>query len=112
MTPWKHKIKIKHLFTDDTTPELIITLCDELVRQLTPIKNKYESSDGEDDNFIYYELEDIIDNFLFLKELATNKIVESEWDEYSFDGDFESLFNEYLGSLYDLADYKKLIWIR
>lgn len=106
---WKHHIKIKHLFEDETTPELVVKLCDELVKQLKPILDKYATSDDEDD--IYYELELHVDNFEFLRSLADGSIEEKAWSEYGFDGDFEEEFNGYLSQLYDFADQDKLIWI-
>ena len=109
MKQWKHKIQIKHLFEDDTTPELIVKICLELKRQLEKINQKYETS--EEGDYIFYELEAIIDNFDFLRQLANGTIPQSEWKDYSFDGDFEETFNGYLSELYDLADQDKLIWI-
>lgn len=109
MKQWKHKIAIKHLFEDETTPELIVKLCSELIRQLNPILNHYSTSD--DGDMIYYELELIIDNFDFLRELADGTIPEDKWSSYGFDGDFEEEFNGYLNELYDLGDSDKLIWI-
>lgn len=106
---WKHKIKIKHLFEENTTPELIITLCNELIRQLTPIMEKYGTSDDGDD--IYYNLEMCVDNFEHLKNLANDSISKDTWAEYGFMGDFEEEFNDMLSLLYDVADENKLIWI-
>lgn len=109
---WKYKIRIKHLFQDKTTPVLIILLCDSIILQLTKIKEIIEKPINnicEDD--IYYftsNLEEIIDSFTFLKELANGSIPEDEWDDYRFDGNFESEFNDYLRSLYDLADMRIL----
>ena len=104
---WQHKIKIKHLFESETTPELVIKICTELNTQLEKIKKKYENkNDG-----IYEELEINIDNFEFLKHLADGTIPEQDWADYSFYGDFEKEFNGYLSQLYDLADENKLIWI-
>ncbi len=109
MNNWKHKIKIKHLFEDETTPELIVKLCDELIRQLDPILKGYETSDDGDDT--YYELEAVIDNFEFLKGLADGITPMSDWKEYGFDGNFEKEFDEYMSELYDVANKGKLIWI-
>lgn len=109
MNKWKHKIRIKHLFEDKTTPELIVKLCAELEKQLKPINKIYETSD--DGDYVYYQLEECIDNFEFLKHLADGTIPEIEWKDYGFDGDFEEEFNGYLSQLYDLADTDKFIWI-
>jgi len=78
MKQWKHKIKIKHLFEDETSKELIVKLCNELLRQLNPILKKYETSD--DGDTIFYELETLVDNFEFLKNLADGTIKSKNWD--------------------------------
>lgn len=109
MKQWKHKIKIKHLFEDETSKELIVKLCNELLRQLNPILKIYETSD--DGDTIFYELETCVDNFEFLKNLADGTIKSKNWDSYGFDGDFQEFFNDYLNQLYDLGDSNKLIWI-
>lgn len=106
MKQWKHTIKIKHLFEDETTPELIVKLCNELERQLKSILKKHEN-----DWQIYEELEICIDNFIFLRNLADGTIKEDEWYNFSFYGNFEDEFNGYFSQLYDLADTDKLIWI-
>jgi len=121
---WKYKIKIKHLFKNETTPELIIILCNSLINQLNRIKESIQKPinnivEDEIDCFSN-NIEEIVDSFTFLKKLANNSIPESDWDVYSFDGDFESEFNMILSSLYDLADTRilskndvqeKFIWI-
>lgn len=119
---WKYKIKIKDQFEDKTTPELIIKLCDSLIIQLKQISSKVETSslteDEKDDCRIV--LEEIIDHFVFLKELADGTIKKLEWDDYSFNGDYEEIFNDYLEQLYDIGDRRvinkynrseKFIWI-
>jgi hypothetical protein len=119
---WKYEIKIKHLFTSETTPETIIVLCTELIKQLTNLIQRIEKSNVVKDEQIYFidHLQEIIDNLNFLLELANGTIPESEFDDYSFDGNYESEFNMILESLYDLADSRisctndiseKFLWI-
>jgi len=118
---WKYHINIKKHFTNETTPELIENLSKLLLFQLKRINKAIENSDIEED-YKYYaldEMEMIIDNFEFLELLANGEIKKEEWNNFDFDGDYESLFNEYLTMLYDLGDtkihtrkgYEKLIWI-
>lgn len=119
---WKYKIEIKHLFSENTTPELVAELCTKLVKELTKILGTADASNISEDSIddFWFELEEVKDNFDFLRELADGSITESEWENYSFDGDFESWFNDYLEQLYDIADTKvtlkngeinKLLWI-
>lgn len=128
---WRNTVKIKHTFTDDTTPEKIIEICDILIPQLEAIKEKEAKGNltdyykGDIDNKLF----ELIDHFGFLKNLAEGAIPEStsehripedEWENYSFDGDFEQWFNDYLSELYDLGDERvdnkhnvreKFLWI-
>jgi len=128
---WRNSIKIKHLFEDDTTPELIVTICDSLIGQIKSIREKEKkgnlTQDSKDD--IDDKLFEVLDHFEFLKNLAEGaiegneseqRIPEEEWDNYSFDGNFEQWFNDYLSELYDLGDERvdnthnireKFIWI-
>jgi len=129
---WRNTVKIKHLFSDDeTSPELIIEICDILIPQLEAIKEKEESGNLTEDSKsdIDDKLFELIDHFGFLKNLAEGAITEStsehripedEWDNYSFDGNFEQWFNDYLSELYDLGDERvdnkhnireKFLWI-
>lgn len=103
---WKYTVKIKHLFEDETTTELIKTLCKELNRQLEIIKNKTQNSNitEDDQDRVFEELEMLIDNFDFLRQFADGTIEKTTWEDYSFYGDFEEQFNGYLEQLYDLAD--------
>jgi hypothetical protein len=41
---WKFKIEIKHLFSEETTPELINKLCSRLNTQLVKIKSEVQKS--------------------------------------------------------------------
>ncbi len=120
---WKYKVTgVKTMFEDKTTPELIIKLCSHIVPQLTKIVTSVENSNiDEDEKYLHSnELEELADNFTFLKELADGTIKEEYWDDYSFEGDFEGWFNDYLSQLYDIGDYRvklkngdtqKFIWI-
>lgn len=119
---WKYEINIKALFEDKTTPELVVKLCDSLSNQLESIYKRVEGGDLKEDEIDYLsnELEDSIDKFGFLKELSNGDIKESEWNNFGFDGNFNSYFNGLLEQLYDLADQRvvtkenvseKFIWI-
>lgn len=119
---WKYKLSIKHLFQDETTNDLIIILCDSLIRQLTKVSNNVVNSNLNED--VVYRISDEldlnIDNFRFLIELADGSIRKQDWLKYEFAGDFQSRFNEYMSMLYDLADERvltkqnvseKFIWV-
>jgi hypothetical protein len=130
---WRNRIDIKSHFTDKkTTPEHTVTLCETLIRQLKKIRerevngNLCDYSKGDVDN----KLEEIIDHLEFLRDLANGaipennsegRILESEWADYDFDGDFNDMFNGYMRELYDLGDERvdttanvreKFIWIQ
>lgn len=120
---WKYEVTgVKELFEDETTPELIIKLCSHIIPQLTKIANSVENSNIDDgEKYLHSaELEELADNFAFLKELADGTIKKEDWDDYSFEGDFEGWFNDYLSQLYDIGDYRvrlkngdtqKFIWL-
>lgn len=103
---WKSTLKLKDLLTSDdlVDEQQIITLCNSVVNRLERLKKRFVGKDEE------FELEDIIDNFKHIISLADGTIKEDEFEDYSFDGDFTELFNEYLEQLYDFADYND-IWI-
>ena len=109
MKEWKHKIRIKHLFTTDATPELIVKLCSELITQLSPILGTYETSGDEvDADSIFYELEDIID---FLEDLRDDALENYNLEDEFYNKELESEFNSVMEDLYNLGDRNKLIWI-
>ena len=116
---WKYKISIKEMFEEETTPELTATLCQCLVGQLNTILTRVCRIKSDEGEYFYSELEITIDNFEFLGKLASGTIKKEEWDNYSFDGDFEKEFNGYMSMLYDLADQRiviggvsyKFLWI-
>lgn len=128
---WRNSIKIKHLLSDDTSPEKIVELCNCIIPQLEAIKIKEAKGNLTEDskNDIDNKLFEVIDHFGFLKNLAEgaipdnasdHRIPEEEWDNYSFDGDFQQWFNDYLSELYDLGDERvnnknnvreKFLWI-
>jgi hypothetical protein len=103
---WRNSIKVKHLFNDAVTPELIIILCNSILSQLKSIQKKEAKLNLTDDskNHINDEIEELLGHFQFLKDFATGDIPESEWDDYHFDGDYEQWFNDYFSQLYDLGD--------
>jgi len=118
---WKYKITIKEYFEDETTPELIVSLCARLNLQLNKILKSIDNSNivEEEKSYLYGDLEMVIDNFDFLNNLANGAIPQKEWENYSFDGDFQKDFNEYLTQLFDLGDMRvnttagieKFIWV-
>ncbi len=119
---WRNTIKIKHLFQDHATPELVTELCKSLISQLHFIQKREAASNLTDDEKynIDTKLEESIDHFEFLRDLANGTIPESEWKDYDFDGDHEEMFNDYLTELYDIGDERvrtkqdileKFIWI-
>jgi len=123
MANWRNTISIKDQFEETTTPELVVKLCESLQRQLKSLKEKEEKGNlQESDKYVIDDrLEEVIDNFRFLKDLADGTISQSSWPEYEFDGNYESMFNNYLSELYDLADIQvetvrgisqKFCWIK
>jgi hypothetical protein len=107
---WRNTISIKNLFEDETTPELIVKLCDSLIIQLEKINKKESRSNltADEKYNISSKIEDIVSNFQFLKELADGSIPENEWNNYDFDGDYKDLFNGYFSDVYDLGDERVL----
>ena len=108
MKTWKHSVYIKHLFKTDTTPELIVKLCSELITQLSTILGKYETSDEDGADIIYYDLEDIITEWENLRDDALENF--NLEDEF-YNQELEDQFNSIMNDLYNLGDSNKLIWI-
>lgn len=119
---WRHKIIIKEHFSEETSPELIVKLCELLIKQIDGIIFSEDHGNLNDDN--KYEsislLEDLKSNLEFLKDLANGTIAESNWGDYEFAGDFENWFNGYMEELYNIGDNRvlrkdnvleKFIWI-
>jgi len=107
---WRNEIKVKHLFEDDVTPELVVTLCDTILVQLKKIQEKEAKRNLVEDskNHIDSEIDELLGHFEFLRDLADGTIPEDEWNDYSFDGDYEQWFNDYMSQLYDLGDTRVL----
>jgi hypothetical protein len=68
----------------------------------------------------WYDLESVRDNFEFLLQIVDGVIKEKDYENYGFDGNYESIFNDYLEQLYDVADTvitlnngekNKLLWV-
>jgi hypothetical protein len=126
---WKFKIKIKYLLSNDDmtlpTPEnkkKIANKSSFVISELKTLLKRIEKSNIKEDvkDRVLEELEMIIDNFDFLKKLADGTISEDTWHEYTFDGNFQEWFNDYLTQLYDLGDKRvittngnidKLLWV-
>lgn len=83
MNNWRYKIQIKHLFQDETAPELVAEICASLVHQLNHIKEKVEKSTdiASDVFYIVDEIEMNADNFDFLRKLASGEIKKEDWIE-------------------------------
>lgn len=121
---WKYTIGIKHLFKDTVTPESVAKISkiieSKLKSIITSIENASNINEDEKDYFIN-ELEDVRSHFEFMQHLTDGTIPEDEFQDYEYEeSECESLFNEYLRQLYDLADKRiihksnvseKLIWI-
>ena len=122
---WKYKIEVKQYFVDDdslVTPEHTLYLCNFLITSLEQIKKQVEESNivNDDKEHVASELEELIDNFKFLKSLVDGTIKEDEWEDYCYDGNHLTMFNDYLEQLYDLGDLRvitkqniseKFIWV-
>lgn len=119
---WRYKIDIKRHFQKETTPELVAILCDLLVKDLTKILESSQKGNISEESVedFWYELEEVKNNFEFLRDLANRTISEAEWSDYEFEGDFENMFKDYLAELYDTGDMRitlkngtqeKLIWV-
>lgn len=118
---WKYQIQIKDRFEDESSPELIIELCNRLVLQLDVVLANIEKDLLEEDiDRVWQELEVERDNFEHLRNLVDGTIPEDEWDDYGYDGDYETEFNNYFNQLYDVGDTRvvtkqnvseKFIWI-
>jgi len=103
---WKYNIDIKKLLSEVTTPEKIEKLCAGIIFELERVEKLLPNSTIilPDRDEVTDDLEQVKGNFEFLKDLASGKITESEWDEYGFDGNFEAWTNGYMNDLYDLGD--------
>lgn len=53
---------------------------------------------------IYLNLDECKDHFDFCNDLAVDNIPKEEWEDYSFNGKFLTLFNSYLREFYDICD--------
>lgn len=103
---WKYNIKIKSHFTSQSDEMIVANLCQILIDKLSPICNNLYNSNFVQDEIDYFsnELEQIIDNFNFLKDLCDGTILEKDFDDFNYEGNYEEMFNGYLTELYDLCD--------
>lgn len=95
---WRHTIKIKDLFDEDTTHELVNQLCQSAITQLRKIQ-QIESSrkdvlDDDEKEYYFSKIDELVDSFDCLTD-----------DEMDID-DLETEFNGVLSDLYDLGDTK------
>ena len=110
---WKYSIDIKSKFTQDSDNNIIKNLSQDLIQQLNKIKSSLPVSKFKADeiNCIDEILDNILCDLFDLIELCDN---DTDPDEN------ETIFNDILSDLYDIADSKfvtnsgeteKLIWI-
>lgn len=109
---WKLTLKLFKPFSDNPSKEDVIESAKEIA---TKLKNTLKSLDKlkfiDEDEGLYLqdELEMIIDNFEHLVHLMDGTISEEDFDNYSYDGDYISRFNEYMDMLYDIANSRILL---
>jgi len=117
---WKYKIQVRDSMrilrdvigggkeSEEVISSKIAGVSRIIHRQLSTILRCVGKGSGlsEDDKTHFTgALEDVADHFSFLSSLADPEdIPKDKWDDYSFDGDFIGLFDDYLGELYDLGD--------
>lgn len=101
---WKTTIKkeMRDLITTSKgDKESVIKIADRAILELERLKGFA----GNDDCLIDM-IEESIEHFSFMKELADGTIPESNWDEFEFDGEFENIGNYYLSEFFDVLDYE------
>ena len=124
-TRWMYTIPgVKEMLNrelDDKTISLLVSK--RLFREVKRIRRTIEKLNifsETDTEYILGDLETVLHETEYIKMLAGNEIKEDEWEEYGFDGDYQSLLNYTLETLYDLGDLKpidnkgvrrKLIWV-
>jgi len=106
---------------DDQTIFLLVSK--RLFEEVERISMVIEKSNTFSETYTEYilgELESVLHESEYIKMLASNEIKKDEWEKYGFDGDYQSLLNYTLDTLYDLGDLKlidnngvrrKLIWV-
>jgi len=87
--------------SSDATPESIIKIAERAIPELERLKGF-----AVNDECLIDLINESIEHFGFLKELADGTIPETEWDDYAFDGDFKSWMNDYLDEMYNVFDYE------
>jgi len=122
---WRNTIRIKSHLSEETSPKIITSLCNVIIRQLKRIKKKEEEGNLIDDHawYVMDKLEESIDGFSFVLHIANGEIPESDWGEYEYKGgneELNELFNECMKELYDMGDIRvrsirgvveKFIWV-
>jgi len=124
-TRWMYTISgVKEMLNrelDDQTISLLVSkrLFEE-VERISVVIEKSNAFFETDTEYILGELESVLHESEYIKMLASNEIKKDEWEKYGFDGDYQSLLNYTLDTLYDLGDLKlidnngvrrKLIWV-
>lgn len=93
----------------DETQKGIAELCLEMQKALKYLERKVNLIINPD---YYYtdnlknDIEELYENFGYCRDLCTGQIKEDEWNDFSFDGDFTQLFNDYLEEFWDICDTK------
>jgi len=124
---WRYKIKFKNLLESAPSYSGTSRLISRIKVQLEKINSNISGvvmnhgrlkEDEIDD--LQDKLEKLIDDFNFVHELMDGTIPKDTWHEYDYNGDYVSLFNDYLDELYDLGDIivfntknkgQKFIWV-
>lgn len=107
---WKYTISLINKFTDYPSKDDIKVHSDDLINNLSKIIKGLNNSTLVEDDIYWAEtvLEEVKYSFEFLNDLITGKILESDWDNYGFDGDYIEYFNRILSTLYDIGDVRVL----
>ena len=124
-TRWMYTISgVKEMLNRELDDQTIFLLVSkrlfEEVERISMVIEKSNAFFETDTEYILGELESVLHESEYIKMLASNEIKKDEWEKYGFDGDYQSLLNYTLDTLYDLGDLKlidnngvrrKLIWV-
>ncbi len=101
MPNWRNKIQIKQYLNDNESDEYVAEICGHIIFQLVLVLNRERKiNKNRVEEYILAELEEIINEFKWVKESAESKIDASK---FTYDSWCQA-FNEWLDSLYDLGD--------
>jgi hypothetical protein len=100
MKPWKYKLSIKHLLTDEETPEAIANASLGIAKELKGVFPQWLDWDSGGYDI---DLETMVDYF------SNNDLEAVQYDLEQGYNPLEN-FNGYLSDLYDWADYNR-VWL-